>query len=333
MCIRDRYQRRVHGNQYQKYIKKFKIKNNMKIIYFLFLLGLISTIHTETINELIDDLAKLIPDLKKDLQAQPAAQHQVVQVIVGQGFTRFEQSGSVQKILGVAEQFIDPFLANMQAQMKLPAREQQRLTDTIQKILWEDSEEWINFDVVFREEGSGQTKYICLLGRHSWETATTDWLIADIQATFTFANDIYVVQSCKKRFLRSKKCHNDYIQRPHAITEEEIIALNSFMQIVAFERFQELKGYNTNGFSLEQVFNQPTNENNQLQSKTLLDQIQIIQILSQVTYQSEQKSQKQDKKNQSMFLWIAFLWKELIGKSTIMSLIKILKELLNQFNQ
>ena len=110
----------------------------MKLIYlFLF----IAVIHSESevdklINQLIDGLAKTIPALKKALDSSPSSKSSIVVNITKDGFTSFEQSGTIQKIIGVQNSEINEFISTISSIMDLPAKYNNELSNSITDVLW-----------------------------------------------------------------------------------------------------------------------------------------------------------------------------------------------------
>jgi len=65
------------------------------------------------------------------------------------------------------------------------------------QIVWMDRNTWSIFNLAFARTTGGECKYVCVMARHDDILMNTEWLIADITATFTLAPDVYVVSSSK----------------------------------------------------------------------------------------------------------------------------------------
>lgn len=216
--------------------------------YFMFQVGLILTIvflssvrskeASTLVEKVISNIVSSVPELKKEIDN--SSKSEVVNEIVGNGFTTFKQSADMTFYTGVNDSQLIDFLNYAKDSISLPEAYSQYFIDNLSMILFSDFNEIVVYRVLFSADEGGDCKYICIMGQKN-ENETTDWLIGDVKAEFDLANDVLVFENTKSAAwgIYQKK-ETKLVFLPKTLSEDQLDLLFKFFEIVVFERFAEL---------------------------------------------------------------------------------------------
>lgn len=205
-------------------------------------LSLFEETTTSLIEELISNIMAKIPEMKADILRNSST---IVDKIVNWGFTDFKETANMKQINGVQDQYFLMFLDNLKSTINLPSKYVQNFESTMEVILYSTSNIWIVFDVAFSVDSGAQCKYVCVMARHDDIGKKTDWLIADVAATFDLAPDVLIIQQ-KQSVLGGifSSSQDKIVLKPASITKNQLNTIFEFFEVISFERFAELLDIN-----------------------------------------------------------------------------------------
>jgi hypothetical protein len=128
----------------------------------------------------------------------------------------------------------------------MPAGRQQDLNNILMDTMYIDSTTWVAYQLQFAINSGGTCKSVTILAHHDSTAGKTDYFVADVQASFTLAPDLFVISESHSSFggLFSSSSEK-IVYRPRGITLDDTQALYDFFEIVAFKRFAEMIGVPT----------------------------------------------------------------------------------------
>jgi hypothetical protein len=163
--------------------------------------------------------------------------------LIGKGFDAFNQSAQIQIIKGIKEEFFDKYLNHLETRIKVPEERQEDLKMVLEECKWADSNVWSAFNTVFSIDKGGNTKFTSIIVNRNDEKNTYDFVFSDIKADFVLAPDVLVVKkslSVLGGIWSDDK--DEMVKVPKSLNPEDIQAVMSFFQIVAFKGFAEQFG-------------------------------------------------------------------------------------------
>jgi len=192
----------------------------------------------DLIKQLIMDILNKVPEIEKDIAENKTV---VVDKIVNRGFTSFKEQAAFEQYNGVEDAYFNQFLDNLKSEISLPAQYQAEFNNVMQVTLFSTSNVWVVFNIIFSVQQGADCKFVCVMASHDATNQKTNWLIANVGATFELAPDLLVVQT-KKSYLWGawSDSNENIILKPAAITENQLNVIFEFFEVVAFQRFAEL---------------------------------------------------------------------------------------------
>ncbi len=190
------------------------------------------------INQLIKSILEQVPAIKQDIEQNRTI---VVDTIVNRGFSIFKEQASFEQYNGVEDAFFHEFLNNLRAEIDLPFQYQAEFDQIMQVTLFSTSNVWVVFNVIFSVKEGGNCKFVCVMATHDQENKKTNWLLANVGATFELAPDLMVVQTSHSYAWGAfSKSEEKIVTKPASITMKELEVIFEFFEVVAFERFAEI---------------------------------------------------------------------------------------------
>ena len=202
-------------------------------------LSLLAEPHEEIlINQLIKNILDQVPAIQRDIEQNRTV---VVDTIVNRGFSIFKEQASFEQYNGVEDAHFHEFLENLRAEIDLPAQYQAEFDEIMQVTLFSTSNVWVVFNVIFSVKEGGNCKFVCVMASHDQENKKTDWLLANVGATFELAPDLMVVQTSHSYAWGAfSESEEKIVTKPASITMKELQVVFEFFEVVAFERFAEI---------------------------------------------------------------------------------------------
>lgn len=203
------------------------------------------------IEQLITNILNKVPAIERDIQENKTV---VVDKIVNRGFTSFKEQAAVEQYTGVEDAHFKDFLANLKAEIALPAEYETQFDEIMQVTLFSTSNVWVVFNLVFSIKQGADCKFVCVMASHDVSNQKTDWLIANVGASFELAPDLLVVQTRKSYLWGAwSDSKETIVLKPAAITEKQLEVVFEFFEVVAFQRFAEILHINNpNGVVLRE---------------------------------------------------------------------------------
>jgi hypothetical protein len=153
------------------------------------------------------------------------------QVLVGRGFKTFSESAQMTRGVGIPDSYFDTFIGHQLQGFTVPPQYQQQLANYIQDIHYIDEEEWSALDMQFSIDAGGTCKYAAVMSRLRNDTKH-DWMSCNLQATFSLAPDVYVIQKSSSILggLFSKT-EDTFKIVPRGLTMDDINAIFSYLKV------------------------------------------------------------------------------------------------------
>ena len=163
--------------------------------------------------------------------------------LMSDGFDKFEESADMQKISGMDPAFLDTFISHAIQVYGIPSQYTEQARFAMEMVKYADSQTWNRFDLAFSEGSGGSMRYVVILGHNDAATGKTDWLVANIKATFSMAPDIMIIQKSKSilgGIWSSTKLV--FKKMPKSLTPKDVELVFDFMTVVAMTQFAKLLG-------------------------------------------------------------------------------------------
>lgn len=122
---------------------------------------------------------------------------EIVNRIVGNGFTYFKQEAQISSLKGVSDSVLDKYIDHLENSIQLPTQYRKDFKETMSQIVWMDRNTWNVFNIMFSRGSGGSCRYVCIMARHDDTTQKTEWLTADITGSFKLADDVLIVRESK----------------------------------------------------------------------------------------------------------------------------------------
>jgi len=132
---------------------------------------------------------------------------------------------------------------HLEKRIKVPEERQEDLKMVLEESMFAQSNVWTAFNTLFSVDTIGNTKFCSVLVGRNDDTDTYDVVFTDIKADFKLAPDTMVVNkklSVAGGIWEDEK--DEYVKVPKSLTPDDIQAVLSFFQIVAFKSFADQFG-------------------------------------------------------------------------------------------
>jgi hypothetical protein len=217
-----------------------KLNLLIKLLCIITLLQ-ISNCGDNLIKKVIKNILKAVPSLKLDIEKSISSQTTTISKVINGGFTHFKQSADIQHFVGVHDDNLDGFLKHIQSVLNIPEVYEDDFIDNLKLIEFSDFNEIIIYRIVFTSDAGGNCKYVCIMCQRNEKTGESEWLIANIKATFMLAPDVMVIETSKSLvFGLYKEYKQSLVSVPKSINADEVTVLVKFFEILVFERFAEI---------------------------------------------------------------------------------------------
>jgi len=165
----------------------------------------------------------------------------ITQELMNRGFSSFLNAGQVQRGDGLPAADLGAFVQHLQERLQIPPERQTDFKDVLEELQWFDDNTWVMWKVAFDMNHQGKAKYVCLLSRHRAAEQKYDFLIADIEQTFAFAPDLFIMREQKSvlgGIWSSDKVKFKYV--PHPASQNDIEFVFDYFTLIAFKRFAQI---------------------------------------------------------------------------------------------
>lgn len=147
----------------------------------------------------------------------------VVSTIKGTGWTKLRQSVVVQKIVNMQASFLDQFLRSVPTAYNIPSKYRADTEFALTSVKFSGGQQWNKWDLAFDINKGGSARYICVLGHRDPNTGNTDWVIANMKASFKLAPDVFVWRRSASYAGGIFSSTTDSLEkRPRSLTAEDI---------------------------------------------------------------------------------------------------------------
>jgi len=165
---------------------------------------------------------------------------EIMERLKGQGFEKFAQDAQVQITNGVKEEHFDKFTESLLSRIKVPEGREADIQSALETSRFADRQMWSAFNTLFNVDDGGNVKFASVIVNR-WEKDgkdVYDFVYSDLKSTFKLAPDVTVVNK-KLILLGGLWSDNEiiYQKHPKSLTSDDIEAVMSFFNVVAFKTF------------------------------------------------------------------------------------------------
>jgi hypothetical protein len=114
--------------------------------------------------------------------------------LANRGFDSFLQNSEMDYVNRMDDTYIEKWAREMAARIQVPAERVDDFISEISMIKFEDATSWQVYRFAFSTGQGAECKYVCVVGRHHDTEKQSDWLVANLQATFTLTPELYVMR-------------------------------------------------------------------------------------------------------------------------------------------
>ena len=218
----------------------------MKIKYLLVLVLIyINSSLTKETNELIkkviSNILSSVPNLKTEISQSISSKSTEVAKIVNGGFNAFAQKADIQYFEEVNNTNLDQFFKYLANLVKLPNQYEQSFIDTLSIIEFSEYTQVVTYRLIYSIDQGGDCRYVCIMGQRNEENNATDWLLANIDAEFMLAPDVFAVTTSKSYVWGLYSTYDSkIISQPKSLDQDSLNTLVKFFEVLVFERFAEV---------------------------------------------------------------------------------------------
>lgn len=192
---------------------------------------------TSLITQLIMDIIKRIPEIQRDIQQSTTI---VVNQIVNRGFSSFMQKADIEQHNGVKDEYFDAFLDNLRESLNLPPNYDAQFKNIMEVSLYSTSNIWVVFNVIFSINEGADCKFVCVMVSHDSVNQKTDWLIANVEASFKLAPNLFVIQKRTSSLFGAWSTFDEkVVLKPASLSQKNLNLVFEFFEVVSFQRFAE----------------------------------------------------------------------------------------------
>lgn len=203
----------------------------------------VSDDHESLIYQLIDNIIKKVPEIERDLEQNRTT---VVDKIVDRGFTSFKEQADIEQHNGVNDEYFNDFLDNLRSDLSLPANYDAQFKETMQVTLFSNSNVWVVFNIIFSINTGADCKFVCVMATHDSVNKKTDWLVANVGATFELAPNLLVVQTKHSYVFGAwSDSEEKIVLKPASLSQNNLDLVFEFFEVVSFQRFAEFLNINS----------------------------------------------------------------------------------------
>jgi len=157
------------------------------------------------------------------------------------GFSNLVQRCQVQRLTGMLPDYLPAFSDRLLQRLKIPAHRKDDFANTLADIPFFESQQVMGYDLLFDINNGGDCKYVSLLVERRPDDKI-DWLIADFQANFKLAPNVFVVRKAKSIAGVWSSSSDKLKSVPRGITDQDLEFVFKWMQLISFKRFADLLG-------------------------------------------------------------------------------------------
>jgi len=158
----------------------------------------------------------------------------VVAKMKGEGYSSFGTTAKVNNGQGLDDARFDSFIEMISGDLNLDKKAMKQWRKAAGGILEADDE-----PVTFRTVGcnkKNKCKFLTVIGNHDAETKKSDISIVNVDMTFEFAPDIFVVRKTVTDEKTGKSTTMDVVEERASTQKADVDQLIKFMEIIAFEK-------------------------------------------------------------------------------------------------
>ena len=187
-------------------------------------------------------LTKFLADSAKNKQSAYTALYEnkddpFIVKLYKNGLTYFSQAASVESLEGVEKVMLDEYYSHLIVQMNVPANVRDEFRAEMKLTAFGSMGDWKSIDFIFKNS-KGTAKYINVMCATDRTVRESDFLIADVRASFELGPDLVVTTSTSSAFFGLIKWTKvKMVKRPAEISENTIRLLFNFFKLAAFEKF------------------------------------------------------------------------------------------------
>lgn len=194
------------------------------------------------ITQLITNIIKRIPEIQRDIQQSTTV---VVNQIVNRGFSSFMQRADIEQYNGIKDEYFNDFLDNLRESLNLPPNYDAQFKNIMEVTLYSTSNIWVVFNVIFSIKSGADCKFVCVMVSHDSENEKTDWLVANVEASFKLAPNLFVIQKRTSFLFGAWSSFEEKIAlKPASLSARDLNLVFEFFEVVSFQRFAEFLSIN-----------------------------------------------------------------------------------------
>jgi len=159
----------------------------------------------------------------------------------GNGFAHLKQYCQIQRLVGMTPSKLDDFSRKLIARIKFPAARTNDFLNTLEDIPFFESQQIMSYDFLFDMNNGGDCKYVSILIERRADDKI-NWLIADYQANFKLAPNVFVIRKQKSILGMWSSSKDTFKEVPRGVTNDDVEFIFKWMQLTSFKRFADLLG-------------------------------------------------------------------------------------------
>jgi hypothetical protein len=185
-------------------------------------------------NKVIDTVDKAWTVVKKIIGSSTSVK--LLSTNTELGFSRFSQSTVMNMYKGVPFRLIPTLKERIISTVKMPRNKQDQFKKSLDFLATEAEASNINSFII--GDSDGTSKFFALLWYRDFETGKYTLFLANVDATFKIAPDLYMWEKTVSKWGGAKTSTNVYFDtRPHKITVDEQKKLLNFFENIAMEKW------------------------------------------------------------------------------------------------
>ena len=183
----------------------------------------------------------------------------IVSNITSLGFDSWSETSLIQSYVGIPEEKLDDFKSFISKSVEVPVEKQDAFKEMWDWAAFTESGTWQYDNTAYTKDNAGNAKYVTVLYSKDFTSNKYTFFVADIQGTFSVAEDMFVWQKQKSMFGGLFQSDNIEFQfLPHKISPEDATVIMNFFDIVALAKYDMyLKMFINKTFPTQPTLRQP----------------------------------------------------------------------------
>lgn len=209
-----------------------------RIFIAILIIGFINCEVGPVISNYVKNIINMIKQEKQEISTLVPVSEKV-SILYRTDFKRFKQSAEVVYYESVKDSDLPNFLEYISRIFSIPDTDKKEFAETFELVAFSDGQESITFKIVSSVNGT-KCKYILIVADRK-DSVTTEWLIADIKATFELSPNLLFMTETRSNYLGLFKTTAPRIVKiPNNLDSNDLMQIIKYFDVIAFEKFAEL---------------------------------------------------------------------------------------------